>query len=353
MRKRKLPMYCHWAKDRHDKYRIRFRTRGFSTYIYSKPGTPEFKADYEQCLLNRKPEIGRDRIKPGSVAKLFAIYYASPEYKGMRESTQKVFRGDLERFKALHGDKRVSHLKRHHLKEIIGAMSDRPQAANNLIKRLRTVLDIAIDLEWLTVNPARGLKGYSKKTEGFHTWTDEEMDAFEARHSSGSKARLAYALLYYTASRRGDVVQLGRQHVKDGRIRFTQNKTHADMDIKIHRELMREIDAINHSELTFLITEYGNPFTAEGFGNWFKDRCLEAGLQKCTAHGLRKAATKAVIEAGKTTAQAGGLTGHRTLAEIDHYSAKRDQAALADSAVEALTRTKKRTKKPNLSTGLG
>jgi hypothetical protein len=50
-----------------------------------------------------------------------------------------------------------------------------------------------------------------------------------------------------------------------------------------------------------------------------------------------------VIEGGKTTAQAGGLTGHQTLAEIDHYSAKRDQAALADAAVEALTRTKNRT----------
>jgi hypothetical protein len=25
--------------------------------------------------------------------------------------------------------------------------------------------------------------------------------------------------------------------------------------------------------MTFLETEYGKPFTAAGFGNWFRDRC--------------------------------------------------------------------------------
>jgi integrase len=344
LRKRKLPMYCHWAKDRHGKYRIRFRSRSFSHYIYSAPGTPGFAADYEQCLLNRRPAIGASEVKPGSIAKLFAKYYETREFKELAESTRKVFRGDLERFKAKYGDKRVAHLKRRHLNDIVDAMSDRPQAANNLLKRLRVVLDLALDLEWITVNPARGLKGYSKKTEGFYTWTNEDMDAFEERHPSGSKARLAYALLYYTASRRGDVVKLGRQHAKNGRLKFTQNKTHADMDLPIHPELAREIEALEHNELTFLITEYGKPFTPEGFGNWFKERCKEAGLPKCTAHGLRKAATRTVIESGKTTAQAGGLTGHQTLAEIDHYSEKRDQAALADVAVEALGRTKNGTK---------
>ena len=343
MQKRKLPMYCHWAKDRHGKFRIRFRRRGFSCYIYSKPGTNEFVADYEQCISAQKPSIGAGKLKPGSIAKLFAIYYESPEFKGCRHSTQKAFRGVLERFKAVHGDKRVAHLRRQHLKEIIGTMSDRPHAANSLIKRLRPVLDIAVDLEWLASNPARGLKGYKTSSDGIYTWTNEDMDAYEKRHPSGTKARLAYALLYYTASRRGDVVKLGRQHKKNGRLIFTQNKTHADMDLQIHPELWTELDAIDHDQLTFLITEYGKPYTPEGFGNWFKDRCVEAGLPRCSAHGLRKAATKTVIEQGNTTAQAGGLTGHKTLSEIDHYSAKRDRAALSDVAVSALTRDKKGT----------
>ncbi len=39
---------------------------------------------------------------------------------------------------------------------------------------------------------------------------------------------------------------------------------------------------------TYLETAYGQPFTAPGFGNWFRTQCDAAGLTKCSAHGLRK-----------------------------------------------------------------
>jgi hypothetical protein len=49
--------------------------------------------------------------------------------------------------------------------------------------------------------------------------------------------------------------------------------------------------ASSTGNLTFLVTEYGRPFTAAGFGGWFRKRCDEAGLPKeRTFHGLRKAA---------------------------------------------------------------
>jgi hypothetical protein len=33
-------------------------------------------------------------------------------------------------------------------------------------------------------------------------------------------------------------------------------------------------------DLTFLVTEYGKPFTAAGFGNWFRDRSGAATMQR-------------------------------------------------------------------------
>ena len=33
--------------------------------------------------------------------------------------------------------------------------------------------------------------------------------------------------------------------------------------------------------MTFLLTGQGRPFTVAGFGNWFRDRCNEAGLSQC------------------------------------------------------------------------
>jgi len=323
--------------------RVRFRTKNSSRYIYENPGTPAFKKEYEAALTGKNVGLGAGQAGPGTITKLFAIYYKSPEFTGLAETTKPSHRGILERFKKKHGHKRVAHLQKVHLKEILGKMADRPNAANNLLKRLSFVLDMAVDLEWIKVNPALGIKKYKIKSGGHHSWTEEEITAYEAAHPSGTKARLAFALLLYTASRRGDAILLGRQHIKNGRLQFTQHKTDESMDLPIHQELLNEIQAIDHSNLTFIVTSYGQPFSNAGFGNWFRSQCDKAGLKGCSAHGLRKAATRRVIEAGKTIKQAGALTGHRTLSEIARYSDRADRALLADQVIDGLTKPKKRT----------
>ena len=50
------------------------------------------------------------------------------------------------------------------------------------------------------------------------------MPKFESRHPTGTKARLAFALLLYTGQRRSDIIRLGKQHAKDGALTFTQYK---------------------------------------------------------------------------------------------------------------------------------
>src|SRR5262249_9029725 len=55
--------------------------------------------------------------------------------------------------------------------------------------------------------------------------------------------------------------------------------------------------------MTFLVTDYGRPFSENGTGNWFRDRCDEAGLPQCTAHGLKKAGATIAAENGTTTRQ--------------------------------------------------
>jgi integrase len=39
---------------------------------------------------------------------------------------------------------------------------------------------------------------------------------YEAYHAIGTKARLAFALGYFTMQRRGDVIRMGRQHIRSG-----------------------------------------------------------------------------------------------------------------------------------------
>jgi integrase len=89
--------------------------------------------------------------------------------------------------------------------------------------------------------------------------------------------------------------------------------------------------------LSFLTTVYAKPFTAAGFGSWFRECCDEAGLPKwCAAHGLRKAACRRLAEAGCSASQIAAISGHKTLREVQRYVEAADKTRLARSAMEAV-----------------
>lgn len=185
------------------------------------------------------------------------------------------------------------------------ALSTRtPQMARHWLKALRRLLQFAVTEGFRADDPTQGIKRACIKSDGYHTWTEAEIDQFEARHAIGTRARLAFALLLYTAQRRGDVITMGRQHVRDGAIAVRQQKNGATLQIPIHAELRKALDADPSEHLTFLVTEQGRPFTAAGFSNWFR-RCRAAAKLPpvCSSHGLRKAACRRLAEAGCTAAQ--------------------------------------------------
>jgi integrase len=80
------------------------------------------------------------------------------------------------------------------------------------------------------------------------------------------------------------------------------------------------------------VTEFGKPFTANGFGNWFRDRCVEAGVPG-RAHGLRKAAASRLANLGATEKEIMAITGHTTSKEVTRYTKGADQRVLAERAM--------------------
>jgi integrase len=123
------------------------------------------------------------------------------------------------------------------------------------------------------------------------------------------------------------------------RIVYTQAKNEhlnaVHMDIPLHPELERIINATPSGHLTFLVTAFGKPFTPAGFGNWFGDQCRAASVPG-RAHGLRKATATRLAELGATPHMIQGLTGHRTLKEVEVYTRAANQKLLADSAMQKL-----------------
>jgi integrase len=214
---------------------------------------------------------------------------------------------------------------------------DTPEAANNRVKAVRRLFSWASENELVKSNPAREVKYISTGSQGFHTWTVDEVEQFEAKHAIGTKARLALAMLLYTGVRRSDAVLLGRQHVRSGSLKFTQQKSRlrrpVTVELPLLPELQRIIDASPTGDLTFLVTQHGKPFSAAWFGNWFRDRCNEAGLPHCSAHGLRKAGATILAEKGATPHQLMAIYGWLTIKQAEHYTAAANRKGLARSGL--------------------
>jgi integrase/recombinase XerD len=328
-------------------------------YYYRRPGqkkirlrgakgSREFMAAYHAAVEGQ----GAVPIKPGSAVKgsfraLCQAYYADKAVFGrLDESTKAWQRRALDGIAREHGDKPVAKLERKHIRAFRDAKAATPAAANTLLKALRALFSWAEERDLMDSNPALKIKPVPYLSKGFHSWTLEEVEQFEATHAVGTKARLAMTLLLYTACRREDAVRLGPGNIVKGRIRYTQAKNEhrapVEMDIPIHEDLASVLAKTTLTGRdTFLVTDYGRPFTAPGFGNKFRDWCDQAGLPHCSAHGLRKATAARLAERGASPHEIMSITGHKTLQEVERYTKAAKKAGLADSAMGRLARSAK------------
>jgi integrase len=194
-------------------------------------------------------------------------------------------------------------------------------------------------------DPTAGIRRPRSRSAGIYAWNDQDIAAFEAAHPIGGRARLALALLLYTAQRRSDVIRMGWQHVRDGVIHVRQGKTGRELRIPILAELQTVLDATPRDQMTFLVTRFGKPFSPVGFTNWFKGACRAAGLpEAASVHGLRKAALRRVAEADHGANVIAAISGHRSLREVARYTASADQLRMARQGIGAIAGTK--TAKP-------
>ena len=193
------------------------------------------------------------------------------------------------------------------------------------------------DGKLLTVGPTKGVKLLKGDNDeiGFHTWTEDEVGRFEARWPLGTRERLALDLLLYTGFGRGDVVRVGRQHVKDGLITLRMEKTGDQVIVPVLPALCASIAATTTGDLAFLATAHGKPFVKESFGNWFREACRKAGCPG-SAHGLRKAGATRAAENGATERQLMAIFGWTTGKMATHYTQAADRKRLAIDAAKLL-----------------
>lgn len=365
------PKYVREYRDRHGVMRLEFRRKGHKGWPLRQPlRSQEFWDDYEAAMAGDVPpgvaKPGRNavpvRIEAAdrkSFKWLVEEYKKSSSFSSLADRTKKVRASILEDLCDQYGELPYALLNAPAVMKLRDQRADKPESANARIKAIRQVYRFALEYQigGVTMDPTRDV-GFikSKNPDGFHAWSTDEIKRFEEAHPVGSKARLALALMLYAGcARRSDVVLLGRQHVtRDGRLVYRQfkgrNNRPVQIDIPVIDELRRILDASPTGELAFLVTDLGKPFSSNGFGNWFKKRCVEAGLPHCSAHGVRKAAAARLAELGCSDLEIMAIGGWQTLKEVQRYTKGARKRVLADSAMSRVQTDISGTKVSNQKT---
>ena len=143
-----------------------------------------------------------------------------------------------------------------------------------------------------------------------------------------------------TGAARADVIKLGWDNIRDGRIFFTRQKTRQSVTLGLDLlpSLSQALERLDPDTKLFLTHTQGRSYKPETFGNWFKDQVLQVPNinPKASPHGLRKAGARRLAERGATEFEIMSFLGHRTTNEARTYVRAADRGRLADSALNRL-----------------
>jgi len=343
--------------DRHGNPRLYVRRHGKRIRIKEQPGTPEFLAAYGSAVvaLERPTDAAMRQAasvpKKGTMSWLAASYFKeSGEFKALTEKSRLARRACIEdslqeplkpSSKLLIRDVPVGRFGPVHVKLLRDRKAGLPGAANNRRKHLSAMCSWATEQGLMQANPVRDVKMAKRnKAGGFHTWSVEEVRQFVQRHPVGTKPCLALALMLFTGARRQDMLHFGKQHVRDGWLRYVPKKTLYKRNTVSQKPWLPELAQIVSQspcgEMTYLVTSRGAPFTANGIGNKFREWCDQAGLPHCTAHGLKKAGATLAAEAGATALQLMSIFDWSTLSQAKVCTDAADRKRMAGEAMGML-----------------
>lgn len=339
--------YCKPERDRQGRIAyFYFRRHGRRWRLPGEPLSEAWLAEYSRLKAETdaaaQPVSERQAHPPKSFGALALAYYASPEYRDRRPSTQAMYRRIIDPLVERIGGHAVALIGRRHVKKWRDEKAETPGMANMVVAVVRLLMSFAVENEYRDDNPALKVKEF--KLGEHRAWTVGELAAYERRWPPGTVQRRAYALARYTGQRLSDVASMTRAHRSGGRIRVKQQKTGAELWIREHETLVAELARGEQGHMSLLVTVTGKAYSTEFLGDNFAAWIDEAGLpDDCVLHGLRKVAARDLADAGCSTHEIMSITGHKSLKEVERYTKGANQTRLADAAILKLERNGNRT----------
>jgi len=321
------------ANGKPDRKRIRIR---------GEYGSPEFMAAYRAALGGEGHQgAPGGQTRAGTVKWLIDRYRDSQAWRNYSLATRRQREVILKQVIASAGNDPMTGLTR---AAIIAGRDRRaqtsPNQARHFMDTMRGLFAWATEAQHVASNPAAGVKDPARrKGGGFKIWTETEVQQYEARWPIGTRQRVWLDVILYSGLRRGDSVQLGRQHVRlvtspDGArvrvhvIKLQKSGYMVEVTLPILPVLQATLDAGPTGDLAYICGVRGAPFTKESFGNEFRDACVEAGVSG-RAHGLRKLAATRAANNGATLSELQALFGWTDTKMPGLYTRAADRQRLA------------------------
>lgn len=305
-------------------------------------GTREFWESYERAsvgsiAIKRKPATDKPKA---SLAWLIERYRETGDWSDKSAATRRQRENIFRRITDANPDLAYEDVDRALIVQTRDAKKDTPSEANNFLDALRGLFKWAVDAGFVENNPVAGIKNLKRpKTEGFRMWTEDEIAIFQKHWKIGTRERLCFELFINTGLRRGDVARLGKQHIRNGRLRIITEKTKTQVSIPVPQVLIDVIAKSPTGDLALIASKKtGKPMTKEAVGTWFHNIAKAAGIDG-NGHGLRKAAATRLAEAGATIPELNAVFGWVGTAMASLYTQKADRERLANNAVDKLNKS--------------
>lgn len=216
-----------------------------------------------------------------------------------------------------------------------------PFAADERLKVLRQVFDTKRNGQPLAANVPRLVSPFRAHTDGHDTATPAELEKFIAHHGIGSRAVLYLSIAMYTGLRVSDLAVLGPQHRRADafhlRLFKNRNRTPVDLIVPLHPILEGVLATHKVTALTYLVTEFGKPFSVKGLGNRISDWFRQAGLPHLTSHSVRKGLATDVAHNEATDNMLEAMFGWRDAKTSKIYTRNAERARLARQTVAKIS----------------
>ena len=281
---------------------------------------------YRYARKKRGPALER------SFAALMLEYRQSPEFGRLAASTRRTYLRAMDHMRDLDRVK-IEAVRRRHVTRLRDRHRAAPQIANQIVAVMSVLMNYAVAMEYRTDNPAYKVPFFDSTP--YRRWSDDEIAL--ACRVLPERFRRAIIVALYTGQRQGDCLAMRWSDYDGEGIAVVQQKTGERLWIACHAALRAELaawKADGRDSTTILADSRGRPWRADSFATNFGAAMREhLALRGLVFHGLRKTAAAKLAEAGCSTHEIAAITGHRTLAMLQHYTREAEQKGRASAAI--------------------